>query len=137
MRSDAEEGQPLVKCAAAIVRDDRVLLIRKRGTTALISPGGKLEAGESHLDCLRRELSEELGASLASATYFGTYEDVSVFDQGRSITIVVYICDIAGDPQPHSEIEALEWLPVTCLPGGESTFQRRVIPDIARASGRC
>lgn len=93
--------------------------------------------GESHVACLGRELDEELGVSLVSATYFGTYEDVSIFDRSRMITLFVYMCDIVGDPVPRSEIEAVEWVPVTCSPGDGSTFQSRVIPDIARMRGQC
>ena len=92
---------------------------------------------ESHVACLGRELDEELGVSLVSATYFGTYEDVSIFDRSRMITLFVYMCDIVGDPVPRSEIEAVEWVPVTCSPGDGSTFQSRVIPDIARMRGQC
>ena len=93
--------------------------------------------GESHVACLGRELDEELGVSLVSATYFGTYDDVSIFDRSRMITLFVYMCDIVGDPVPRSEIEAVEWVPVTCSPGDGSTFQSRVIPDIARMRGQC
>ena len=101
------ESLPIVKCAAVVLRGNSVLLVRKRGTTDLISPGGKLERGESHIACLGRELDEELGVSLVSATYFGTYEDVSIFDRSRMITLFVYMCDIVGDPVPRSEIEAV------------------------------
>lgn len=136
-RRDMGENSPIVKCAAVVLREKSVLLVRKRGTTDLISPGGKLDRGESHVACLGRELHEELGVSLVSATYFRTYDDVSIFDRNRMITLFVYICDIVGDPIPHSEIEAVEWVPVTCSPGDGSTFQSRVIPDIARMRGRC
>lgn len=37
------ESLPIVKCAAVVLRGNSVLLVRKRGTTDLISPGGKLE----------------------------------------------------------------------------------------------
>jgi ADP-ribose pyrophosphatase YjhB (NUDIX family) len=50
------------KVALLLVRDGKVLLCRKkRGTPLLILPGGKREAEESSLECLARELREELG----------------------------------------------------------------------------
>ncbi len=50
------------KVALLTVREGRVLLCRKKyGTSLLILPGGKREAGESSLECLARELEEELG----------------------------------------------------------------------------
>ena len=39
------ESLPIVKCAAVVLRGNSVLLVRKRGTTDRISPGGKLERG--------------------------------------------------------------------------------------------
>ena len=44
-RRDMRESPSVVECAAVVLRGDSVLLVRKRGTTDLISPGGKLERG--------------------------------------------------------------------------------------------
>ncbi len=44
--------------------DGRVLLVRKRGTSALFNPGGKPEPGESPAECAVREVFEELGVEL-------------------------------------------------------------------------
>ena len=74
---------------------------------------------------------------MVSATYFGAYDDVSIFDRNRMTTLFVYMCDIVDGSVPRSEIEAVEWVPVTCSPGDGSTFQNRVIPDIARMRGQC
>ncbi|MFD6137293.1 NUDIX domain-containing protein [Isoptericola sp. NPDC060257] len=48
--------------AAVIVRDDgRALLVRKRGTTAFMQVGGKIEPGEEPVAALVRECAEEIG----------------------------------------------------------------------------
>ena len=54
---------------AALIRDDggRVLLVRKRGTTAFMQPGGKRGAGESDVAALAREIDEALGDVPAAA----------------------------------------------------------------------
>lgn len=59
---------PLIRIAAAVIRDGdgRCLLVRKRGTSALMQPGGKLEPGESAIAALARELREELGLDISA-----------------------------------------------------------------------
>ena len=51
------------KVGLLVVRDNRVLLCRKKHTTSLlILPGGCFEPGETAAECLRREVREELAA---------------------------------------------------------------------------
>jgi 8-oxo-dGTP diphosphatase len=98
------------KVGLIVVRDGRVLLCRKRHTTALlILPGGKREHGESHLDCLARELREELGAvKLADPQYLGGYTSLAA-GENRSVQIELYAGSLAGTPIPRSEIAELVW----------------------------
>lgn len=53
----------VLKIAAAVVSDStgRLLLVRKRNTSFFMQPGGKIDAGETALEALCRELNEELG----------------------------------------------------------------------------
>jgi len=57
---------PIIVLAAVIERDDCFLMTRRIKGTHLAGtwefPGGKCEPDETHEQCLRRELLEELGA---------------------------------------------------------------------------
>lgn len=57
----------------ALVRDGQVLLVHRRPDKHAYPdlwdlPGGAMEAGESELDALSRELHEELGVQVATAS---------------------------------------------------------------------
>lgn len=60
--------------AALIMRDDRMLIARRRRGDPLDGlwefPGGKLEAGESPEQCLERELREEFGIDARVGEFF-------------------------------------------------------------------
>ena len=59
-----------IKVVAALICDDagRVLLVRKRGTTAFMQPGGKRDPGEDDIAALSREIAEELGCRAVRAS---------------------------------------------------------------------
>lgn len=63
--------------ASAIITDEyrRCLLVRKRGTTHFIQPGGKMEPDEPPVVALMRELQEELNLNLTGQdfSYVGRY----------------------------------------------------------------
>jgi mutator protein MutT len=94
---------PLIVVVAAVVtRDDSFLVTRRPRGVHLEGfwefPGGKCHAGETHEQCLRREMAEELDV------------DVSVADKvhathhrypDRTVELHFYRCALAGEPQPR------------------------------------
>lgn len=99
------------KVGLLAIRDGRMLLCRKKHTTALlILPGGCREAGESSRQCLERELNEELGdIALGTLEYIGTYTDRAAGSDTKTVRIELHRGDLIGDPAPHSEIKELIW----------------------------
>lgn len=91
----------IVVTAAVIEHDDRFLVTRRLKGTPLEGcwefPGGKCDPGESHEDCLKRELIEELGArSRIGAEVFSTAHDYPE----RTVELHFFTCELLDDPRP-------------------------------------
>jgi ADP-ribose pyrophosphatase YjhB (NUDIX family) len=50
-----------VRIRAVIVHEDKLLVMRMHTNEFYALPGGKMEIGETILECLKREITEELG----------------------------------------------------------------------------
>jgi 8-oxo-dGTP diphosphatase len=110
----------VISVVAALIRDKqgRVLLVRKRGTSAFMQPGGKRDASESDVAALSREIVEELGCCVdqESARCLGVFECAAANEPGHQVRAAVYVVDIAGDVQPQAEIEQVVWVDPRALP---------------------
>jgi 8-oxo-dGTP diphosphatase len=103
-----------IKIVAALIRDDagRVLLVRKRGTSAFMQPGGKLDAGEDDIAALSREISEELGCLVvpASVRPLGAFDAVAANEPGFRVAASLYHVDVMGAIAPSREIDEAIWI---------------------------
>jgi 8-oxo-dGTP diphosphatase len=103
-----------IEIVAALIRDDagRVLLVRKRGTTAFMQPGGKRDPGEDDITALAREIGEELHCCLVrdSIRPLGEFDAVSANEPGWRVRASLYEIEVTGDITPQAEIDAIVWI---------------------------
>lgn len=123
------------KIAPAIIQNNRLLLCRKRGLADLILPGGKLEVGESYLQCLHRECQEELGpVTLSDISFLATYQATAAGKPARPLRVDLYTATLEGTPVPQSEIEEILWY----RPGTphllSPILETQILPDLLRRS---
>lgn len=99
------------KSAMAIIRDNRLLVVRKRGSRDYLMPGGKPEEKETPVEALARELKEEVDCSFdaASLTFLGRFEDFTS-DGKAKVSIELFSGELMGEPKASSEIEELKWI---------------------------
>jgi 8-oxo-dGTP diphosphatase len=102
----------LIQIAAAIIWDQegRVLLVRKRDTLFFMQPGGKLDAGETALATLERELREELGCSLQRANFLGVFSAPAANEPQHRVQEQLFHAAITGNIEPGAEIEEVTWV---------------------------
>jgi len=109
-----------IRIVAAVIRDDagRVLLVRKRGTTAFMQPGGKRDPGEDDITALAREIDEELGCRLvlSSVQPLGEFDAVSANEPGWRVQASLYEASVTGEIVPQAEIEEVRWVDPSALP---------------------
>src|SRR5882724_11702604 len=93
---------PLVGVGAVIVRDNRVLLIR-RGQAPLLGewslPGGVLECGETLREAVAREVREETGLVVETSEMLDVYERLIRSDEGRvryHYVLIDFLCRPTG-----------------------------------------
>lgn len=105
--------QKTMRVVAALIRaGGRVLLTqRKPGRHLGLSwefPGGKVEAGESDYEALKRELREELGVEVrVGSLCFETRHQYGA----REMHLLVYRCRIVEGEPRALDTHACEWVP--------------------------
>jgi len=104
--------QPTLDIVTAVIRDEigRMLVVRKRGTAIFMKPGGKREPGENDLTALARELEEELGCRLLSASLLGAFAAPAANEPGFTVRSTTYLARVAGSIAPGAEIVELAWI---------------------------
>jgi 8-oxo-dGTP diphosphatase len=121
--------------AAAVLGSRGLLLVSKRAAPDVFYlPGGKPEAGEAPLECLGRELAEELGVRIGTAEPFTEVRAPAALE-GVEMWMTVFLCRLAGAPAPASEIAAMRWWPEEPAPRLAPAISDCVIPRL-RLAGR-
>jgi len=105
------EPEPTIVVTAAVIERDGSFLVTRRGKGVHLEgywefPGGKCEAGETHVECLARELREELdvvgeiGAKVLSVTH--AYPE-------RVVELHFYRCRLTMEPKAMLDQE-IRWV---------------------------
>lgn len=100
-----------------------------------LMPGGQLEE-KSDVECLKREIKEELDCDLDenSLEYVGEYTDVSAATPERDVMIRLYKGNLIGNPKASSEIGALQWIGKNDVdnPKVSPIIKNKIIPDLVK-----
>ena len=101
---------------AAVIHDGGRILATQRGYGEFKDkwefPGGKMEAGESREEALRREIREELDTEINIGKLICTVEyDYLAFH----LTMHCYLCSVVSGTLVLKEHESARWLPAEAL----------------------
>jgi ADP-ribose pyrophosphatase YjhB (NUDIX family) len=109
--------RPFLAVSAAIVRDGKVLVVRRARNPALslyTLPGGVVETGETLLQAVAREVREETALTIDPVGLAGHREAIVRDGQGRVDRHFVILCFaarwLAGQPVLNEELDDARWL---------------------------
>jgi ADP-ribose pyrophosphatase YjhB (NUDIX family) len=113
----AYPDRPFLAVSAAIIRDGRVLVARRARGPALgvwTMPGGVVEAGETLVEALKREIEEETSLIVEPVALAGHREVLLRDDDHRVSRHFVILCFatrwISGEPLLNDELSEARWL---------------------------
>jgi 8-oxo-dGTP pyrophosphatase MutT (NUDIX family) len=121
--------------AVVLDGEGRVFLIRHTYVPGWHLPGGGVEARESALDALARELREEARIDLAGAPQLhGVFFNARVSRRDHVVVYVVRDFTVIEAKQPDREIAEAGFFSLDALPDGTTAATRRRLAEVA--SGR-
>ncbi|MCX2561339.1 NUDIX domain-containing protein [Acetobacter farinalis] len=115
---------PVIRIATALIfnPEGETLLVRKEGSHIFMQAGGKIDAQETAVHALIRELYEELGLALSmeEAEYLGSFSAEAAHEPGHLIQADVFRVLVSTPVSAQAEIEELLWVspleaPTDCL----------------------
>ena len=127
-----------IRVVAIVVKNNKLLLVKGSDQyKEFWTPGGKREEGESDLDCLKRELAEEINVPVISVKFFGEYAAKSPYYEDVLTISRVYLADISGEIKVANEIKGYVWMSRKDFEEGKypliATTREKIIPDLIKA----
>jgi len=117
MSNKAYPQSPRVAVGAVVIKDDRVLLVKRRdppNRAQWAIPGGSVRLGESLQQAAEREILEETGVRIHAGRPVYIFDVIDRDPEGR-IRYHYVITDLlaeylGGEPTPRDDAEDARWL---------------------------
>lgn len=131
-----QDSYDIYKAAGIIIKDRRLLVTRTKSHDVFIAPGGKLQADETPVQAVIRELQEEFQLHIepADLELFGTFyaEAAGSHNAGKRLRMDVFVVQNTDQIVPDNEIEEVRWITSQIPSDMElgSIFAHEVLPKL-------
>lgn len=120
--------RPILAVSAAIIRQNRVLIVRRAKPPSgglYTLPGGVVETGEALHAALKREVMEETAVTIEPVAFAGHREAISRDADGhvaRHFVIMAFACRwLSGEPVLNDELTEARWMEPAEIAGLNTT----------------
>ncbi len=131
-------GRPIVAALAVTLRDEAVVLVRRRNKPDAGRwgyPGGKVEPGETLVEAAVRELHEETGIIGEALEPLGPLDVIGRDTEGaltHHFVLVPVLCRwCAGEPVAGDDASEARWFDLAALDPARLPMSRHV-PEVGR-----
>ncbi len=113
-----KQNDNIIPVLAAIILNEKgqvLLAQRKPGLSQALKwefPGGKLKAGETPADCLKREIREELGLEIEIRRIFGA---VNHSYSDKNIVLIAYFAELISGDMRLKDHQQVKWVDIDDL----------------------
>ena len=92
-----------IRVYGIVIREENILLTDefRFGMKMAKFPGGGLKLGEGTVDCLKREMMEELGVGITNIRHFYTtdfFQAARFIEPPQQVLNIYYTCDLVQNP---------------------------------------
>ena len=101
------------KIGLAVIRNRQLLMVRShRNKDVFYVLGGKPDKGENDLDCIEREVEEEISAkvSVGSIRYLASFKEISHDKPDTVVNLKLYFGKILSEPVVANEIAEYKYI---------------------------
>jgi|SRR3989344_1244402 len=109
MKSKAD----IIKIGAAVIRNKKLLITKPYNKNMFIILGGKPEKKESDIQCLRREIMEEVKVQIKGTPklYLTSPIEPAAGRPELTVQIKIYLVELHGEPKPTpDDIKKIHWI---------------------------
>jgi 8-oxo-dGTP diphosphatase len=96
----------------AVFKNKKILMAKGDDEEVFYFVGGGLEEGETDIDCLIREVKEEIDCDLEfdSITFLAEFEDLAHGKENTIVQLPFYTAKFIGEPKASREVEEIKYL---------------------------
>jgi len=123
----------IYKAGGILIKDRKVLVERSRGKITFMTPGGKVEPGETSTQALIRELMEEFQIKVVESDIekFGTFSAPASGQEHRRIIMDVFLLRRwEGEPRADNEVDEVRWINSQTVIEVGSIFEHEILPRL-------